>query len=607
MLVEEFVRQATGREGCSEAVRELLEGTAHLIKARSVATGASQCIFMARLGETMGVRGFYHSVLPGKGEATHLVLALAFPKALRELGAGTAPDFEGLASEALRDLIGEGIIDKGKELSAGNDDFEKKVVETAAQLMKSASDFVVEVFDELVGDGLSALRRARILVENHLMSYKLHIWGVPDVVVEDPQERAAVVVEWKSFAKKEGSTPQVYPSEVAQAYVYAMLEAERLGLAETFEEFVEAILGRSLDGEGARVIPAVVRPTYSKRAMGNVVVRHPRFCRGVKSRSSCERQQLYELMAKIVLAAEHLVLSVTDIKAHLSNAGVLERLCTVRVKGGAPRPVFRRVPYLQSGSGSVIRLPMGNPRNDKWPCKMCPDNVKDACLYFISHGLDREYADFKAFQKEAWRARFAVYKHRENALMPFKLFYELSKRFGGTDWIRGHLDTRVLEDGSRIDLFDEARVRGDEVELLRPPLKWEVEERHLITVREGKPVALFFNESHVSSPLLRLNVHGTVSEVKYDPEIDKVVVRVSPANKLSMIYPLILRDHEKEAPEAFRDVVALEANVELTQLELLGITAAEMSTVKRGARALEKEELEEKDLMALLFAGVKLG
>lgn len=607
LLIERFFVERTGKPGCGEDGSRVLGATAHLVKARSVAVAAAQCVFMARLGETMGVRGFYHSVLPGKGEVVHLVLALAFPHALREHVGGGSVDYEGLVEEAFERLKSNGVLDVEKIDQSREDE----VIEVSAELARAGVEFVEEAFSVLAGEEAGeALARSHVLAEHHFMSYRLHVWGVADVVVEDPVGRYAAVIEWKSYSPEEGRTAPVNKVDIAQAYVYAMLEAERLGLAgDGFESYVAAVLGERPDGRGARVIPGVVRPSPTGRA-SRIYVKHPRLCIG--GRRECGYDELESLMAGLVLAAEHLTLSVTDLRRHLEYARNVEEICSIVTRNGSRRTVFRLVPELVL-EGRRVRLPMSNPLREKlrWPCNLCPDNVREACIYYLTSGRDPRYADFEAFRKESWRARFAIYSLRENALAPYKLFRDLAIKYGNDmRWIRGRLVNRVLPDGSRVDLFDEAWVEDDELVLARPPLRWEQENMHLFTLREGKPAAVLLNESHVEDPLLRASFHGSVSSVEYNEKDDRVYVRITPANKLSRIYPMLLEYLAETSSDVFHDVVALEVNVELTQLELLGVTAAEMGTMRRGAEALEKqareEQLEAEDVLALLFGGVRL-
>ncbi len=612
MLIECFFRELTGRDACARYGLELLNSTSHLVRARSVATAAAQCVYMARLGEVMGVRGFQFSVIPGKGQAVHLILSMAFPRLMTEYsskGELHESDYRREVEYVVEWLKSNGIIDLTREESPRED----IVVETSQELAIGGVYFVDRAFSLMLGSNYrEALARAVVLTEHNLLSYKLHVWGVADAIVEDPGSQHAVIIEWKSYFPEKSRTPRITEVDIAQAYVYALLESERLGLTDlnsSFEDYIRSILGEPERGSGARIIPGVVRPSVTGRA-SRVYVRHPLYCEGPSVRR-CDYYRLRELLVKIILAAEHLTLAITDIR-RLENWRSVEDLCKVS-RRGRERPVFRLTPEITLDYAPVS-LPRGYPLGEelRWPCRACPENVREACVYYMMSGVDPMYNDFRKARNEAWRARFAVYEHRENALMPYKYLLRMGMDFGvDFSWIKGSLKRRVLPDGSRVDFFNEATIEDDEVVLIRPPMRWEKENSHLFTLREGKPAAVYFNEEHVTYPLHRLSFHGSVSSVEYDGEADRVIVRVAPANKLSRIYPEILKYHYEKRRGIFKNVAALEVNVELTQLELLGIAAAEMGTIKRAARAKQVisqgREVSEEDLLALLFAGVSLG
>ncbi len=614
MLIEHFFASETGRSACGRLGAEILGSTAHLVRARSAAVAAAGCVFQARLGETMGVRGFYHSVLPGKGVVLHLLLALSFPRAFREYVRG------GFSVGSRFDSVVEGSIGRLVELGFEDEisgiDSEKLGVE-ASQMLSHGLEFVAEAFRAMHGGGWrEALARSVVLVENHMLSYALHVWGVPDVIVEDPVTGTAVVVEWKTYTPSETRSAEVDEVDEAQAYVYALLEAERLeGPASSFEDLRRVVLGDPPGGSGARVVPGVVRLVRTARA-SPVRARHPLLCLGYKSREKCGYEELSALLARIVLAAEHLALTVTDVSGYLREMRVPEALCSVR-SGDRERVVFRRVPRVNL-DGVEVRLSWGSPLRDPLPriCRRCIPGVREVCKYYLSKGgsiLDQDdrtinVAVREALEKavrdvwrEAWKARFSVYSLRENALRPYRVYRENALRFGPNgDWIKGSLETRVLGEGYRLDYFDEARVVDGELVLKRRPMRWEAERGFLVTLREGRPAAVFFREEHVRDPLLRLSFHGTVSSASFDPVDWSVTVVVSPANKPSRVYPEILQEILDGRPEAAQGVVAMEVNVDLTQLELLGITAAELGTASRIAagRASEPE-----DILALYFGG----
>lgn len=614
MLIERFFRDQTGRDACGKYGLALLDSTSHLVRARSVATAAVQCIYMARLAEVMGVRGFQYSVIPGKGQVVHLVLSMAFPKLMAEYvskGELEDSDYRREVEYAVDWLKVNGVLDLTREEFPRED----VVIEQSQELAIGGVYFVERAFSSMLGNKFrEALSNAVVLTEHNMLSYKLHVWGVADAIIEDPESGRAVIIEWKTYSSSESRTPSISEVDIAQAYVYALLESERLGhthLKSRFEDYVRSVLGEPEKGRKAKIIPGVVRPSPTGRA-SRVYVRHPLHCEGPTSKNRCDYYELRKLLAKIVLSAEHLALALTDIR-RLENWRSVEDLCKVK-RLERERTVFRLTPEIEFEE-SQIWLPRGNPLREKlrWPCSACHDNVLEACIYYMRSGIkDPTFDDFKKARNEAWRARFAVYEHRENALMPYKQLLKMALDFGvDFSWIKGSLRRRVLPDGSRVDFFEEAYIEDDEVVLIRPPMKWEKENSHLFTLREGKPAAIYFNEEHVTYPFHRLSFHGSVSSVEYDSETDNVTVRVAPANKISRIYPKILEFHYDRRARVFRNVVALEVNVELTQLELLGIAAAEMGTIRRAVKArqamLRGEEPGEEDLLALLFAGVGLG
>ena len=107
----------------------------------------------------------------------------------------------------------------------------------AAAMLENAARFVSEVSGRI---GLD-LKRARVYSEMQLISYRLHVWGVLDALVEDPYSRRALVIEWKSGVEN-GKAPAVHDWELAQVHVYALMEADRLGYGEPKEAVLRGIL-----------------------------------------------------------------------------------------------------------------------------------------------------------------------------------------------------------------------------------------------------------------------------------------------------------------------------------------------------------------------------
>ena len=663
MLIELFIEQRTrgafanAENLCVKCASELLEQTSHLVRARSVAVAATDCVFRARLGEAMGVRGFQYSVVPGKGRLTHMILSLAFPSILEKRvskGDLQDKDIDDELKRALEWLISHGVQPKFNEKSPhemSQGDGESQIISITRNLARSGVEFVTEAFKRLIDEYnrssrpafranyLDALSRAIVLTEHNMISYDLHVHGVADVIVEDPETKIAAIIEWKSFPEQELlsseeplKTPSVSPTDTAQAYIYALLEAERLGLVGPstqggFESYVKAVLGNQTPrpGTGARIIPAVIRPSPTGKSSA-IYVKHPLYCESARICDSYELyKELYELIGKAILSAEHLTLTLTDIRRFCSSEywsqryadwSHIEEMCKVTTSPtqnqGEKRPIFRVIPTeVNLKNNIVIRLHRFNPLRKNRRCDNC--ELKDVCTYFLRSNRDPAFKDFMQVKDESWRARFAIYYDRENALMPYKAFSNWA-RYSNLPWlfsvIKGGLRWKKLQGDYRIDVFDEAIIEENEVVLRRRPLEWE-KDRFLFTLREGRPAAIYFNEEHVRSPLHRLSFYGSVTNVEYLEDEDYIVVRVVPTNVPSRMYLRSLYHHFTKRRDVFKkNIVALEVNVNLTQLELLGVTAAEVGTVEKAARAKSVVAVKgvptEDELLAFYFAGVTL-
>jgi len=561
-MIEKYISEITGFSRCGEWAEEILEETSHLVKARSVAYAASFCVYAARLAEAMGVTGFWHSILPGKGSLVHKLLAVAFPQMVLENRDKLA---RGAQRSLLRDpadyvrMAEEKLEDAGIPLG---EEAEQMVLDAARRdagtMLEHAARFVSQASNRV---GLD-LNNARVYSEMQLISYRLHVWGVLDALVEDPYNRRALVIEWKSGAEYD-KAPQVQSWELAQAHVYALMEADRLG----YEEPKEAVLK-------GHVVPAVIRPRG----------REPIYSISPVYKTSERREDLGDLLDRIVLAAEHLTLIVCNVNKLVGSEA--DKLC--KVKGYKDRTVsaFRRVPD---------GLPGGNPKREPriWPCRAC--SMVNECRFYIYSSEEPSELD-----KLAWRARHAVYQVRENALEPYKALRDILR--GEELWkLPSDQRTRKIEEiasrlsgklsgGNRFDVFEEAEATGNGLVLRRRIKESEEREGRVMTVREGKPVAVFFGELHVSDPLLLLTYSGRVGEVSIDGgELSVYVLAPNVASRLSdILFELYL----SEWRELTSTVIALETNVDLTQLELKAIDAFQRGT-KTASRALKKEVSEE--------------
>ena len=545
MYIEQYITELTGCKSCGEAARQVLEKTSHLIKARSVAWGAASCIFLARLIVGMGARGFFHSIIPGKGSLVHQILALAFPR---------------LFIDHKYSLVEGGLedIDYDDYVMQALNDLDRLHILSAKPIDQTARDAAIRDSKVMLREGVIVLRdlmpklgmrpdTTKVYTEMQMMSYKLHTWGVLDALVEDAGVRRAIIIEWKTGER--GETPPIRNPDLAQVVLYALMEAERLD----YDDLEAPIL------EG-RIVPVIVRPRG----------RIPRYSVSPAYPTSERTLDLKELMRKIILAAEHLVLMITRAEKFIDRN--LERLCQVELRGRR-YSALRKIPD---------ELPWGNPTKDppRWPCSAC--FIKDECEYYVFSRSEPDFID-----KLAWRSRYAIYSYRENALKPYKEVHDIVCRGGFS--VSKLADLRTLaESGNRVDVFNRAEASEEGIRLFRWVRPVEEREERLLTVRQGKPVAVFFNERHVRSPLLRLTYVGRVEEVELT-EGGEVMVLITSPNLASRLQNILFIDYLREWPDLTTEIVALETNVDLTQLELKAIDAFQRATKR--ARDKIRDEL----------------
>jgi len=588
LVIEDFIVKLTAHPKCGEAVREILRKTAHLVKAKSVAYAAGFCVFAARLAEAMGAIPDLSSTLPGKGTFIHQILALALPKLyyderFREsfingrLSSGT---IRYAVEHSFEELIRYGVVDK--EFANKR---KRETIENSCKMIHNLARVLPLLIREL-GMNKDSIR---LYTELPLYSYRFHVIGVIDAIIEDPIRKRAIVVEWKTE-----KTPSQW--ELAQAYVYALLEAERLGL----DDPIKAVRDDEL------IIPIVVRPG------GDI----PIYSVASIMKTTKREFDRIDMINKILLAAEHLTLIVTTPEKFIDRTTI--ELCKITGASGRIASAFRRVPE---------GLPRYNPhKHEKYPCGICI--YRDACIFYIM-----SFEESTELDKYAWRARFAIYNVRENALKPLKELNDLAQvrvsEAGETDRkifeSIDKVEKKLHESGNRVDYFEFAEISVDDytVYLKRPLSREEVVEgpANITTVREGKPVLVIFRDNYIINPLLRLSFHGRVDNIDIIEHNghDYVVVAVSAPNMPSRLSLLILDTIAKYDKLFLEKPMAVEINVDLTQLELQAIDAYHRATkeilkrmiskdlMTKISSRINKDRKERVDFMlAYLFAGKAL-
>ncbi len=562
MHIEEYIEKITNCVQCGRAATEALRKTSHLIKARSIAYGASFCIFAARLAEAMGARGFFQSILPGKGSLVHQILALAFPSIVcnnwQRILSGKISRQNVLTSikNAIKTLEQKGI----PSMEEANEETISAAVSDATVMLGDAINLLRQIAPRL---GMKNHSHVNVYSEIQLMSYRLHIWGVLDALIENPESKTAIIIEWKTSAGDE--TPTIYQWEIAQVHAYALLEADRLG----YDDLKAPILT-------GKIVPVIIRPKGRTRCYSL----SPIF------KSSNRGIDLNDLLRKIILTAEHLTLTISNIRSFVDPN--IRTLCKVKINlpNGKTKTVeaFRRIPD---------DLPRGNPRKEylTWPCRAC--SLIEECRFYSSFE-DRDFID-----KIAWRTRYAIYNYRENALKPYKELHRITSEWNvNPNLLKERRLHTLQESGNRIDIFDKAAILDEQIILTRRIRDEEANQYRPLTVRTGRPVLVIFNESHIKDILLRLSFFGRVDEISFETYLLKV--SIGPTNQASKLQLEILKNYATAHPEVTNCIVAVEGNVDLTQLELRAVDAYQRATKKAKELKKNKKITDENELRELI-------
>ena len=396
---------------CYEDLLKAYIRTSHVAKATAVAWGSGFCTFASRLMSALGARKVTSGNLPGKGSGVHKLLSIASIEYLNEWKQGvTGP-------EVLKEVINESLSELG-DLVQANDKEREEILKKAQNMLLNLLRLLPEALHSL-GIQPEDYRDLRFYAENEMIDYRLHIWGVPDLIIEHPKHKKAIIVEWKSDEKT--------PTEVEkhQAYIYAMLEAIRLGHGETFNDLIEAIAPS--DVRNTKVLPIIIRPNsaYSD---------HPLFPIGTRESSSEElRKRIRERIEDIIVTAAYLTILLMDIDTLLyglrSNAETTRKRyvtettrerCVVACNGRTYY-IFRYTPSLPHRGSPMYQY--------GYPCNICPFSDKNSELqecrfYFGSFEKDKK----DKLENLLWVYRFKVYRNRDRDMIAYRVLYELADR-----------------------------------------------------------------------------------------------------------------------------------------------------------------------------------
>jgi len=609
-LVDEFSKLAQESETvvdvpfCADVVLKALRKTTYTVKARSVSLAVGFCTYAARLVESIGVKEHYLYSLPGKGIAIHKILALAAPTIFEDYirkSIWSNIEFIEYVNYALE------IVKSYDYSSETSDSDNREILYKAITMLQN----FVQVLRLAAQRLYLSFEKCRAIPENYFVDFDLHISGVPDLIIEcDSSRPRALVIEWKTY----GESPHEW--EKVQAYTYALLEARRLGygtlrgtsirLAD-LQTFFRAIADDNPNS--VAVIPIIIRSNgfYSN---------HPAFP-SEHVKHVLRVNEIEELLKKIVIAAAHLTLLRSAIPEYIKDE--VSNLCRVKIKG-YEGVLHRWTPRILDKHGSP-----GN-RSESSICDLCSKIhpiIYNVCPLFFGKGPSKDVLD-----KVFWDLRFKIYRIHERALAPLKAIqdirieyieealeygasikyyidrreYELEKKQKGPKLMIYHenLHEKPLE--TRLDLFDKIelifpkilspkhmklkniREHAGEIPYLKFKRKMRQYERKFIieqgfeepliriwTLRRGKPVLVFFEDgtSRRSSLSFSISLFGRVENVY--TEDDHAVVDIRPISNAFKFQFLTVSNivHYHNLNRA----VALEANVDLTHLELQALVA----------------------------------
>ena len=397
-------------EWCYEELLEAIGKTSHVVKATAVALGAGFCSYAARLLTAIGAKMLVvNKDIPGKGSDVHKILSIASLEYLNHWKNLVAMRSK---PEDMRKIIEKEVENSYEELSDVLQSHESNSISDikrrAMRMLSNLSGLLpnalskLEISEQFYSD-------LRFYTELEMIDYKLHVWGVPDLIIEHPKLKKAIVVEWKSDERSPTLT------EKYQSYIYAMLEAIRLGYGEKFEDLMDAIV--PYDISKTKVLPVIIRPNY-------VYSDHPLLPISGNTKPQPEEiSSLRDRLRRIAVTSTYLVLLVMDIDSILYGTkrekGVIGTRdeCTVSKPESGHTYIFRMTPR-------ILLKKSGNPTKQKgWPCSVCPfsdkiSRLRECRFYFGSKKKD-------LLDKLMWLYRFNVYRERERDLIMYRALYSL--------------------------------------------------------------------------------------------------------------------------------------------------------------------------------------
>jgi len=610
---ESFIKNEIAEENnfnkCIENIDLALSATSHLVRIRSVAKAAGFCAYYARMAEKMGVMEVLEGSGIGRGRIVHRILGLASLLMFSEKTNPSSRDAETYIDRAINEL-GIEADDRARAVAA-------TLLQRLVEVLPTAKSLL----------GLTSEDPLFPIVEQQFMDFRDRMYGAPDLILENPEKRKAIVVEWKTYSvdDKKGGTISNY--EKAQVLAYSILEARRLGMTK-YNEIFKAMTGLTLKQAGkairrfrkgvissqevsklldqARKNVAIL-PIIVGRSGGYPPSPFPElYVQNNLDYIMKRLENMYKLFQAVIVAAEFLTLQITNVPELVRTVtGIGEREEKFREK-------FNQICKSKRGNYPVYSytpfkfLKAGKPgRWDKYPCNICPFKGEGGpCDFYFGPGKPKDY-----FDKLMWWARYTVYREREKDLINHMAMHILFSDSHIKEYIlenssRNPAEFRVVigrqpqafkvkrrlvvnvvhvyrggkeESRFRFEVFD---INGIEVEdentlkLVRP-LRVVEEQNELIgVIRRSVILSLIDPKNANPNPLLSINTFVFLDD-EVELEGDNVVYKAYvPSAFLQYSFKLFskyIKIYKSSGISAL--VIAFEAPVDLTIMELRAIDA----------------------------------
>lgn len=595
--VRSYVLKTTNDEYLAERAKNVIDRalqlTGHLPSIHGVSRGAGYCSFYARLTEFIGAKGYVSSGLSGKGRDEHKVLALASLELFTNwsrYSSNISKAVEEAVENAMHELDSRGLLILHDE-----------DVEERARLHEVSRELLLKLCTSLprlcsiLDIGVKGLTP---IVEQQLLDYRFYLRGSPDLILEDREQKKAIVVEWKTT---EG-TPSEH--EEAQVIAYAILEARRLG-CKTLEQVENYLLGDfESEFRGIKVLPVIIRPGEGELRP------HPLLAPISKREERLRRFK--EILYNVVLEAQHLTFLLTNVRQLL---GVEPKDFLVPLPGSPDKSINALTHIPQQ-----LRSRAGRPASrDRYPCvskrgkRLC--SLYTACGFYFG---ERAYGEKEDYETILWGLRYEVLANRERSLMVYRALQNLFESYRKDDIFRAlkkgssftcsitHSISRVDEDvrwhgrlrairwnkmmeeetvDKRIDVIDEVEVVENYLKCRRAVRDYE-ERSMLQVIVEGRSVLL--TPLDANDPLLSVKLFGRVDEVNVvDDDKGKFVEYVlSVPSRLLEFQKLIFSKYLSLNENYCRDLLMVEVDVDLTHMDLEALDVLQ--------RALKGEEVRRK-------------